>query len=92
MAPADKRPPQRTTHRPRTGSRIAAVQALFQSEQGQENPETVIDQFVRHRLGVPPGDASEATGFEEGRVAHVEVKLFAHIVRTAAAQQEMIDA
>jgi len=84
-------PAERTSHRPRTGSRVAAVQALFQSEQGQENPEAVIDQFVRHRLGVLPGQAGEGTGFEEGRVAHVEVKLFARIVRTVAAQQDTLD-
>ena len=37
--------------RARTASRVAAVQALFQSEQGGDSAETVIDQFVRHRLG-----------------------------------------
>ncbi|MEA2745747.1 MAG: transcription antitermination protein NusB, partial [Acetobacteraceae bacterium] len=42
------RPPKT---RARTASRVAAVQALFQSEQAGDNPETVIDQFVRHRLG-----------------------------------------
>ena len=33
--------------RPRTGSRVAAVQALFQSEQSGDNAETVIDQFIQ---------------------------------------------
>ncbi len=74
--------------RPRTASRVAAVQALFQSEQSGENPETVIDQFVRHRLGSLPGD----DGFEDGRVPDAEVKLFARIVRDAVAQQETLDA
>ena len=37
--------------RPRTISRLAAVQALYQAEQGAVSPETVIDQFVRHRIG-----------------------------------------
>jgi N utilization substance protein B len=91
MASVERQPPRRTTHRPRTGSRVAAVQALFQSEQGQENPEAVIDQFVRHRFGALPGGAGEAAGFEEGRVPHVEVKLFARIVRTASARQDTID-
>jgi N utilization substance protein B len=73
--------------RTRTASRVAAVQALFQSEQAGDNPETVIDQFVRHRLGEPPsGD-----GFEEGRIPDAEVPLFARIVRAAARQQETID-
>ncbi len=78
------RPPRTRT---RTASRVAAVQALFQSEQAGDNPETVIDQFVRHRLGeVPGGD-----GFEDGRVPDAEVPLFSRIVRAAARQQETID-
>jgi transcription antitermination protein NusB len=77
----------RSLHRTRTASRLAAVQALFQSEQAQDNAETVIDQFVRHRLGELPGTG----GFEEGRVPDAEVPLFARIVRGAVAQQDTID-
>ena len=77
----------RSTRRPRTASRVAAVQALFQSEQGQDNAEMVIDQFVRHRLGELPGTG----GFEDGRVPDAEVPLFARIVRAAVAQQDTID-
>lgn len=73
--------------RPRTGARVAAVQALFQSEQAGENPETVIDQFVRHRLG--PNEAEDSFG--EGRVPEVDAKLFARIVRTAASRIEQLD-
>lgn len=79
--------PLRPRRRPRTASRFAAVQALFQSEQGPENPETVIDQFVRHRLGVLPGMGD----FEEGRVPHAEVTLFESIVRGAVRRQGVID-
>lgn len=75
--------------RPRTAARVAAVQALFQSEQGGEAAETVIDQFVRHRLGAKPG--AEDDGFEEGRVPDAHVKLFARIVRAAATDQERLD-
>jgi N utilization substance protein B len=74
--------------RTRTASRVAAVQALFQSEQAQENPETVIDQFVRHRLGETPTEH----GYEEGRVPDAEVPLFAEIVRSAVRQQDTVDA
>ena len=77
----------RSPRRTRTASRLAAVQALFQSEQAQDNAETVIDQFVRHRLGELPGTG----GFEEGRVPDAEVPLFARIVRAAVAQQDTID-
>jgi N utilization substance protein B len=74
--------------RARTASRVAAVQALFQSEQAGDNPETVIDQFVRHRLGV----LAESDGFEEGRVPDAEIPLFARIVRAAATDHDRIDA
>ncbi len=83
MAKSSRRP----AGRGRTASRVAAVQALFQSEQGGESAETVIDQFVRHRLGELPGDG----GFEEGRVPEAEVPLFARIVRSAVQQQDTID-
>jgi N utilization substance protein B len=73
--------------RPRTASRVAAVQALFQSEQAQGNPEAVIDEFVRHRLGELPGTG----GFEEGRAPDALVPLFARIVRAAVAQQDTLD-
>jgi N utilization substance protein B len=73
--------------RPRTAARVGAVQALFQAEQGGESPETVIDQFVRHRLGELPGTG----GFEEGRVPDAHVKLFGRIVRQAVEKQDEID-
>jgi N utilization substance protein B len=73
--------------RPRTGARVAAVQALFQSEQAGESPETVIDQFVRHRLG--PNEADDSFG--EGRIPEVDAKLFARIVRNTAAKIESLD-
>ena len=66
--------------RPRTASRVAAVQALFQAEQAQASVETVIDEFVRHRLG--------AGVFEDGRVPDAQVPLFARIVRVATQQHE----
>jgi N utilization substance protein B len=69
-------------------SRVAAVQALYQAEQGPANPETVIDQFVRHRIGAVPGRG----GLEEGHLAEAQVPLFARIVRTAAEQAETLDA
>ncbi len=74
--------------RTRTASRVAAVQALFQSEQAGDSAETVIDQFVRHRLGSLAGDDD----FEDGRIPDAEVPLFAAIVRGAVRQQDTIDA
>ena len=78
--------------RPRTASRVAAVQALFQSEQAGESAETVIDQFVRHRLGEMPGPEHQGGGgFEEGRAPDAHVPLFSRIVRTAVEQQDRLD-
>jgi N utilization substance protein B len=67
---------------------VAAVQALCQSEQASESPETVIEQFVRHRLG--PNEAEE--GYPEGRVPDADVRLFAKLVRATAGNIEAIDA
>jgi transcription antitermination protein NusB len=74
--------------RPRTASRVAATQALFQSEQGHESPEAVIEQFIRHRLGSAGGNGE---AFNEGRVPDAQVPLFARIVRTAVEQQDRLD-
>src|ERR1700712_3576692 len=73
--------------RPRTASRVAAVQALFQSEQAGDNPEMVIDQFVRHRLGNLEGQ----DGFEDGRIPAAEGNLFSRVVREATRRQDVID-
>lgn len=73
--------------RPRTAARLAAVQALFQAEQATASAETVIDEFLRHRLGAAP----DRGGFEDGRAPEADARLFAHIVRTAAAGQVAID-
>lgn len=78
--------------RARTASRLAAVQALFQSEQTGDNAETVIDQFVRHRLGdLPAPGGAPSGGFEDGRVPDALVPLFARIVRAAVTGQDTID-
>ena len=73
--------------RPRTGARVAAVQALFQSEQNNEAAEAVISQFQRHRLGTQPGDG----GYEEGRAPEADAKLFAAIVMLVAKDAEAVD-
>jgi N utilization substance protein B len=73
--------------RARTASRVAAVQALFQSEQAGDSPETVIDQFIRHRLG----DLAGTDGFEDGRIPDAEVPLFQRVVREAVRRQDAID-
>jgi N utilization substance protein B len=73
--------------RPRTGARVAAVQALFQAEQTGESVETVLDQFVRHRLGAAPGQ----DGFEDGRVEAADVPLFARVLRGAATNPDDLD-
>lgn len=74
--------------RPRTGARIAAVQALYQSEANGEPAEVVIEQFVRHRIGPDP----HGRGLEEGQVPEADVPLFRSIVRRAAQKGEALDA
>ncbi len=53
--------PKPNPGRPRTGARVAAVQALFQAEQSGDPIEAVLEQFVRHRLGVTTWYAHLAT-------------------------------
>jgi N utilization substance protein B len=84
-------PPKAPRARPRTASRVAAVQALFQSEQGGESAEAVIDQFVRHRLGATPDGDGPRDDYEHGRIPDAEVVLFSRIVRSAVAQAEVVD-
>ena len=73
--------------RPRTAARVAAVQALFQTEQSQTSAETVVSEFIRHRLGELPGTG----GFEEGRSPDADVALFRAIVLTTIDQQDRLD-
>ncbi len=81
------KPAEKPRGRPRTGARIAAVQALYQSEHSGDSADTVIDQFIRHRIGELPGRG----GFEDGRVPAAHVPLFTTIVRKAAINAETID-
>jgi N utilization substance protein B len=85
---ATRQPPKPPRGRPRTGARVAAVQALFQSEQSGETPETVLDQFIRHRLGA----GGSTGGFEEGVVPEADAKLFTAIVRGAGKKGDDLDA
>lgn len=79
---------QKPTGRPRTGARVAAVQALFQSEHTGESAETVAQQFIRHRIGAGEG----AEGFEEGGVPLAHIPLFEAILKAAASRGEATDA
>lgn len=74
--------------RPRTSARLAAVQALFQSEAAGLDAEGVIEEFIHHRLGRNENEDSYA----DGRVPDADVPLFGRIVRAVAAQQAAIDA
>lgn len=77
--------------RPRTAARLAAVQALYQAEQAAVSPETVLDEFVRHRVVADgPADFAEAA-LEEGRIPGADVPLLAAIVRGWARNAEMLD-
>ncbi len=83
------REPHASIHgRRRTAARLASVQALYQSDQTGDPADQVIDQFVRHRLGV----AATAGGYEEGSVPEAEIALFTRIVRAASLGQAERDA
>jgi len=82
MAAKPSKPPQRG----RTFARIAAVQALFQADQTGDPLDLVIDQFIRHRLNQPAGEA-----IDEDRLPDADIALFARIVRAAAASAQRLD-
>lgn len=69
--------------RPRTASRLAAVQALYQLEQAGGPADPVIDEFIRHRLVADP--------VADGGVPGADVPLFAAIVRGWAGRAEALD-
>ncbi len=75
------------TGRPRTGARVAAMQALFQSEQSGESAETVAQQFIRHRIGAGQADDT----FEDGRVPLAHIPLFEAILKAAASRSDDTD-
>ncbi len=66
----------------RRGARVAAVQALYQLEFGNESAESVIADFSGHRLGdaEPPSAPSE-----------IDMALFADIVRGATGDRPRLD-
>ncbi len=82
------RAPAASLPRRRTAARLASVQALFQIEQAGDSADQVIDQFLRHRLGL----AAEAGSYEEGGVPEAETALFSRIVRAATEGQAERDA
>ena len=71
--------------RGRTFARVAAVQALFQADQTGDSIDSIIDQFLRHRLD-PSGGA-----FDEGFLPDADLALFGQIVRAAAFDAERLD-
>jgi N utilization substance protein B len=87
VAPKEKPPQDKPRGRPRTGARVAAVMALYQSEANGESAETVVDQFIKHRLGDIPG----SEGFEDGRIHEADVPLFSSLTRKVAKNGETVD-
>ena len=66
----------------RAGSRLAAVQALYQMEQTGQSARAVIRQFMDDRLGVGPN---------EEPVEEADPDLFKSIVNATIDEQEAVD-
>lgn len=81
---------ERERLRGRTSARLAAVQALYQSETAGIPADRVIDEFLRHRLQ-QEGDRVEAM-LEAPAVPPAEALLFETVVRGAERDREAIDA
>jgi N utilization substance protein B len=73
----------RASGRRRSVARLAAVQALYQLELNREaNPEAVVREFVRHRLG---------HDIDGDRYGEADPALFSDIVRGVAADLDPLD-
>ncbi|MCE0745258.1 transcription antitermination factor NusB [Acetobacter sicerae] len=72
--------------RPRTAARVAAVQAVFQIEQGNDTADSVIIQFVQHRLGTTLAGET----FDDGFIPEADVTLFTRLTRQAEAGTEHV--
>lgn len=70
--------------RKRTAARLAAVQALYQMELAGLPADTVVEEFLTHRLGP---DASR----EEPDFGEADKTWFAELTRGAATQREAVD-
>ena len=81
-AEADRTPTAQGGRR-RTAARLGAVQALYQIELAGAAPETVIAEFLRHRLGQEE-DEGESFGAADRL-------FFAELVRGAAGRQTDLD-
>ncbi len=90
--PARKGRPPASAGRPRTAARLAAVQALYQAEHAGISPETVLDEFVRHRVGGVAGEPLSAGPLDDGAAPGADVPLLARIVRGYAVNAEALDA
>ena len=66
----------------RSASRLFAVQALFQMEQGDQSLDAVLREFEDHRFGEV---------LDEGEMAEGDVDLFRKLVEDAVDQQAKID-
>lgn len=72
------------TGRQRTAARLAAVQALYQMELAATPADTVIDEFLAHRLA--PNSTREPPDFGEANR-----ELFVELARGTAARRDGID-
>ena len=82
MSAAAKSP--RPAARKRTAARLAAIQALYQMELAGLSADTVVDEFLAHRLN--PDAPREELDFGEA-----DRSLFAELAHGAAAQRDAVD-
>ena len=85
------REPHRSPKAQRRGAaRLAAVQALYQIELTGTSPDRVLGEFVAHRIGAQPRDASDEASSDEA-VGETDRELFAAIVRGASERRAELD-
>lgn len=71
--------------RSRTLARVAAVQALFQSEQNEQHIESVKIEFFQHRK------IDSQSSFDDGHIPDADLNLFEEIIRLTAYYKKEIN-
>ena len=80
---SDQQIPFEITRARRAGARLAAVQALYEMEQGEKSAREAIRNFMEDRLGIGP---------DEAPIEEADPDLFKAIVNAVVEHQAAIDA
>lgn len=93
MTPREPQPPGQTTVRPRSRSRLAAVQALYQMDLAGTDLNEVIEDFTQLRFAAapPPGPDDVVDADANDTLIGADSQYFAELLRGVVRRQRDID-